>query len=292
MNLQSASTKKSHRRSTLSRQKMLGMAIGILVTSIGSTINMNPAQATNNLSFIGLKPNNTIVHFRLDPYSRTGVKIVGGARVKGIDGNLQGIDFRPANGVLYGVTDTDKIYTIEPKSGVAKLVNPLSTSFDGGFQSGFDFNPVLDRLRAVGSNDQNFSINVDTGAATAQTTLAYVAGDRNFGKDPNLTAAAYTNNVAGATATKLYDIDYDLDVLVLQDPPNGTLTTIGSLGVNFAPIGGMDIVTDRSGRDSAFAISGSTLYRIDLNKGNARQIGTLNKSFIGLAVTSKKPFIK
>jgi hypothetical protein len=273
--------------SQISRKKLFGLTTGILVSLASSGINISPAQATNNLTFIGLKPNNTLVRFSLDRSSSSGVKVLGGVRISGIDGNLQGIDFRPANGLLYGVTDADKIYTIDPKTGVAKLVNPLSPSFDGGFQSGFDFNPALDRLRLVGSNDQNFSVNVDTGAATSQTTLAYVAGDRNFGKDPNLTAAAYTNNRVGATSTQLYDIDYDLDVLVLQDPPNGTLTTVGSLGVNFAPIAGMDIVTDASGRNTAFAISGSTLYNINLNKGNARKLGTLNPGFIGLAVTSK-----
>jgi hypothetical protein len=271
----------------ISRKKLFALTTGLLVSLASSGINISPAQATNNLNFIGLKPNNTLVRFQLDRSNPSGVKIVGGVTVKGLDGNLQGIDFRPANNVLYGVTDTDKIYTIDPKSGVAKLANLLTPSFDGGFQSGFDFNPVLDRLRLVGSNDQNFSVNVDTGAATAQTTLAYVAGDRNFGKDPNLTAAAYTNNRAGATSTQLYDIDYDLDVLVLQDPPNGTLTTVGSLGVNFAPIGGMDIITDAAGRNSAFAISGSSLYRINLNKGNANKLGTINLGFIGLVVTSQ-----
>ncbi|MBW4621830.1 MAG: DUF4394 domain-containing protein [Cyanosarcina radialis HA8281-LM2] len=277
-------------------KKVLAIALGTLAGLATTGIYLAPAQAqaTSNLRFMGLKANNTLVSFRLDRYNSNGVRVIRRVQVTGIDGNLQGVDFRPANGLLYGVTDKDKIYTIDPRTGVAKLVgsalkdpNGQPISFNGGFQSGFDFNPVLDRLRVIGSNDQNFSVNVDTATATMQTTLAYIAGDPNFGKDPNMTAAAYTNNMAGATSTQLYDIDYDLDVLVLQDPPNGTLTTVGPLGINFAPIGGFDIFTDAYGQNTGFAISGSTLYNINLKNGKAKKLGSFNGSFIGLAVTSK-----
>jgi hypothetical protein len=236
-------------------------------------------------TIIGLTANNSLVRFGYD--SRRPDKPIP---VTGIDGNLQGIDFRPANGLLYGVTDKNKIYTIDPNTGYATSEQPLSTNFSGGFQSGLDFNPQLDRLRLVGSNDQNFSINVDNGTATAQTTLTYIDGDPNFGVDPNITGAAYINNVAGATSTLLYDIDYDLDVLVLHDPPpSGRLKTIGSLGINFAPVGGFDIFTDTNGNNSAFALSGSTLYAIDLNTGAATKLGEMGQGgFIGLAVTKKE----
>ena len=112
--------------------------------------------------------------------------------------------------------------------------------------------------------------------------------DINAGVDPNITAAAYTNSVAGATTTQLFGIDYDLDALVLQNPPNnGTLKTIGSLGVNFAPVGGFDIFTDSQGNNTAYALSGSVLYKIDLSTGAATKIAEVpGGGFIGLAVTS------
>ncbi|WP_313954955.1 DUF4394 domain-containing protein [Nostoc sp. FACHB-145] len=211
--------------------------------------------------------------------------------VKGIDGNLQGIDFRPANGLLYGVTDTDKVYTIDYVTGQAKFVSLLSSSFNGGFQSGFDFNPVPNLLRIVGSNDQNFRTNVDTGTVNVDQPLAYASDDLNAGVDPNISSVAYTNSVAGATTTQLFGIDYDLDVLVLQNPPNnGTLRTIGNLGVNFAPINGFDIFTDAQGNNTAYALSGSVLYNINLSTGSATAIADVPKgqgTFIGLAVTSK-----
>lgn len=245
---------------------------------------------------IGLRSNNVLVPFSSN--SRGPSKPI---RLRGINGNLQGIDFRPADGLLYGVTDTDKVYTIDLNTGKAKLVSTLSTSFDGGFQSGVDFNPVLDRLRLVAKNDdpvnisQNFSVNVVDGTATRQATLKYITGDPNVGKPPNVTGAAYTNSFAGPPSppapatptrtTQLYDIDYDLDVLVLQDPPNGTLTTVGSLGINFGPIGGFDIFSPADGVNTGFAVSGLNLYTIDLTKGTAKRISEAPKGdFIGLAV--------
>lgn len=265
------------------------LSLSKIVTAIavvtGLSLVHTQSHATPAFTIIGLTSNNVLVRFGSDQPTR----IV----VNGIDGNLQCIDFRPANGLLYGLTDTDKIYTINPKTGSAKLQKTLSTSFNGGFQSGCDFNPVLDRLRVVGSNQQNFSVNVDDGTATSQTALAYISGDPNFGIEPNITAGAYTNSRIGAStpaSTQLFDIDYDRDVLVLQDPPNGTLTTVGALGVNFAPIAGMDILTDTNGRNFAFAISGSTLYSINLSTGAAAKLGNFptRGGFVGLAVNLRR----
>jgi hypothetical protein len=234
--------------------------------------------ATPNVKILGLAPNNVLVPLE----SRRTIQVTG------VDGNLQGIDFRPANGKLYGVTDTDKIYIINPDTGAATFVQTLSTSFDGGFQSGFDFNPVPDLLRIVGSNDQNLRTNVDTGAVTDDKPLAYASGDPNFGKNPNITANAYTNSRAGATSTQLYGIDYDLDTLVLQDPPNvGNLKTVGSLGINFAPIGGFDIYTDANGTNTAFAVSGANLYTINLSTGAATKVSDrVREDLIGIATTA------
>ena len=251
------------------------------ISSLISDILINLKGKESSLRFIGLTTNNTLVNISPGGYTKE-------IKVKGLDSNLQGIDYRPANGLLYGVTDTDKIYTINITNGQATFVSNLSSSFNGGFQSGFDFNPVPDRLRIVGSNDQNYRTNVDTGAVTVDGTLAYDTTDVNAGVDPNITAAAYTNSVAGATTTQLFGIDYDRDVLVLQNPPNnGTLKTIGGLGLNFPPVAGFDIYTDSQGNNTAYALSASALYKINLSTGAATKIAEVpGGGFIGLAVSS------
>ena len=252
-----------------------------LITTLTDILQINVTSKWPGLRFIGLTSKNTLVNIAPSGYAQV-------ISVKGIDGNLQGIDFRPANGLLYGVTDTDNVYTINYTTGQATFVSKLSSSFNGGFQSGFDFNPVPNLLRIVGSNDQNFRTNVDTGAVTVDQPLAYASDDINAGVDPNISSAAYTNSVAGATTTQLFGIDYDLDALVLQNPPNnGVLRTIGKLGVNFAPTSGFDIFTDAQGNNSAYALSGSVLYSINLSTGAATAIANVPEgSFIGLAVTA------
>lgn len=235
-------------------------------------------------------------------------------RVTGVDGNLIGIDTRPADGMLYGVTDTNKIYTIDTNTGAATLKSTISPiPFNAGQFSGVDFNPIPNLLRLVGSNDQNLRANVDNGQVADGDTiqagiqpdgnLFYGKGDPNEGKDPNITAAAYTNAFfpsPRAGRTTLYNIDSDLDVLVTQgsanfqpgdpntpiSPNKGQLLTVGSLGVDFGSRVGFDIVSPGNGINIAYAVSGSTLYSINLATGAATSLGNVgngNFDFIGLA---------
>jgi hypothetical protein len=209
--------------------------------------------------------------------------VQGSLTVTGVNGNLIGIDVRPANRLLYGLTDTSILYTINLQTGVATVASTLSVPFTAGTLSGMDFNPVPDRLRLVGANGQNFRINVDTGEVIQDRPLAFGPMELQ-GSQPAITAAAYTNNVAGTQSTRLLNIDGQRNLLVLQNPPNdGVQVPIGPLGVNFGPVGGFDIRT-ADGVDTGFAIGGSTLYRIDLNTGRATSLGTLpGGPFFGLA---------
>lgn len=242
--------------------------------------NAKPAAA---FGLVGLTDNNTLVLF--DSNSPTTTSNV---QVTGVDGRLLGIDRRPANNLIYGLTNTNNIYTIDPSNGTTSLVSKLSTSFNGGFVSGVDFNPAVDRLRVVGGNNKNFRINVDTGAVLED-------GELNPG-DPNITAVAYTNNVAGTTTTTLYDIDYISDQLLIQIPPNnGTLASVGSLGIDIDSRGGFDILT-QNGMNIAFAAltptdaSGSTLYTINLGTGAATAVGSIgngNTRLSGLTANSE-----
>lgn len=196
---------------------------------------------------------------------------------------LIGIDFRPANGLLYGLSQTGNIYVINTVTGAATIVGTPVTPALSGTEFGIDFNPVPDRLRIVSDNDQNLRANPNTGgAAVADGTLAYAAGDVNQGQNPNVVGVAYTNNFAGATTTTLYDIDSTLNILVMQNPPNnGTLITIGSLGVNPSNVVGFDIQSVNIG-DMAYAsmvLEGETipkLFRINLTTGAATLIGIIS----------------
>ena len=258
-----------------------GMAFGL--GQIGSEDNLNlqglatvknfptVEEILDNSQFLALTDDNSIISF--DP---SNPKDTTSIDVTGVRGVLLGIDTRPANGLVYGLTTANNIYTIDPNSGEATYVSTLDMPFEGGTISGFDFNPAADRLRLVGDNDQDFRINVETGEVIVDGMLAFADGDVNDGVNPNITAAAYTNSFDGTTSTQLYDIDTLLNDLVLQDPPNdGTLVTVGDLGVDFDTLGGFDIVSSVDGENAAFAVSDGTLYRVDLATGEATDLGAL-----------------
>ncbi len=130
-----------------------------------------------------------------------------------------------------------------------------------GTDVGFDFNPTVDRIRLVTSSGQNLRLNPNDGTVAAiDGTLAYTSGSGNGA----ITAAAYTNNFAGATSTVLYDLDSQLDRLVRQDPPNnGGLVTVGQLGVNIEGATGFDI-----GGSSNMAYA---LLRTEVQTGSSAQ---------------------
>lgn len=211
--------------------------------------------------------------------------ILSGVALNGFASNerVHSIDFRPATGQLYALGSSSRIYTINLGNGLATGVGgPLSTTLNGGV-FGFDFNPMIDRIRVTSDVNQNLVVNPDTGAIQlAATALAYVAGDANFGQDPSVSSSAYTNNFPGAATTQLYGIDTRLDVLVTQANNAGTLNTVGALGLNINSLGGFDI----SGATTAFATlqpvgeSRSGFYSINLATGAATRVGEVGGGLV------------
>jgi Domain of unknown function (DUF4394) len=261
--------------------KMKVSKLGTLITvlSVATMFELaSVARSAVGVALTGLSGGNTLVFFDSATPSFTRTISVTGAN------NLLGIDYRPANGQLYGIT-SDTVFAIDPNSGIATFANSISPAFNSGTTSGVDFNPAADALRITGANEQNLRVaGGGLGATIADTNLAYADGS-----DPTITASAYTNSFAGPSnmvspraLTDLYGIDSDRDVLVLQNPPNvGTLTTIGSLGINVGSVGGFDIFSPSNGVNTAFAafaLEGSTqssLYTINLTTGAATPLGQI-----------------
>lgn len=221
--------------------------------------------------------------------SSTPGSVVNVGSLSGATVALDGLDFRPADGMLYGYhAASSGLYRVDPLTGATTFVSTATSPT--GAPLGIDFNPTVDRLRVVSTADENRRINVDTGATTVDGALAYAAGDRNAGANPSLIDAAYTNSDTNpATGTTLYYIDIDTDALVSTTNPNGgVLTTIGLLGLNADRFTGLDIFTS-GGVNTAFAsfhgANGDGLYTIDLATGLATLVGSIGASnLFGLAV--------
>lgn len=221
------------------------------------------------------------------PGSVTTVGPITGAGLLGLDG----LDFRPADGLLYGYNhQTRSVYTVNTSTGAATLVTAISAQTDTALL-GIDFNPVPDRLRIVTSTEQNLRVNLAGGATVVDGTLAYAPGDPNFGVNPSIVDAAYTNSDTNiATGTTLYYIDSGTDSLVSTSSPNaGVLNTVGSLGVDTDLATGFDIFTDL-GVNTAFATltvgNVNGFYGLNLATGAATLLGAVGNTtrLWGLAV--------
>jgi hypothetical protein len=256
-------------------------AAGLVALGGGTAANAQtpqpPAAMPPQLAF-GLTTGNALIRFN----TAAPAMVLGRAPLSGLQPGetLLGMDFRPANNTLYGVGSSGRLYAVNPTSGAARMVGagPLDPA-PRGSALGVDVNPVPDRLRVVGTDGQNLRVNMDTLEVIVDGALAYAPGDRNAGARPNVVAAGYTNNMAGAQTTMLYVIDSGLDVLALQNPPNdGVLNTVGPLGLNAADMTGFDVAP---GTGSAFAAltpagaSASGLYVVDLSSGAARAVGPI-----------------
>lgn len=190
--------------------------------------------------------------------------------------NLVGIDFRPATGVLYALGSTSRIYSVSAGTGVATAVGSAGAFTLSGTRFGFDFNPTVDRIRVTSDTDQDLRLHPDTGAlASTDPNLQYAATDPNSAANPNVVGSAYTNSFSGSGATVLYDIDSNLDILTIQNPPNnGTLNTVGPLGADTTDNVGFDI-SGTSGVAYASLTIGviTNLYTINLLSGAATSLG-------------------
>ncbi len=199
---------------------------------------------------------------------------------------IVGLDFRPRTGQLFALSGAGRLYRVSTSTAAATLVSAGPAAINGNV-FGFDFNPTVDRIRVVSDTRQNLRLNPVNGAVAGNdSTLSYAAGDPNQSLAPQVVGAAYTNNFAGSTATTLFVIDSNIDILVRlgsvggsPDSPNlGQLTSIGSLGVNTTEAVGFDLSAPGN---TAFAsltpvgASTSSLYSINLVTGSATAIGAI-----------------
>lgn len=197
------------------------------------------------------------------------------------------IDFRPADGNLYAMTDTGGLYVVNitPSPANTWPVGNTGTAVSGvnGTSFGFDFNPVVDRLRVTSDTDINLRHQV--GAATI------VDGNINapYG-NPSVVGAAYLNNFAGTTTTTLFTIDSANDSLNTQNPPNaGTQVVVGPLGidVNSEELG-FDI---ESGTNVAYLAANvgpdrrSGLYTVNLATGATTSLGLIGNGTLVRDIT-------
>lgn len=184
---------------------------------------------------------------------------------------IVGIDFRPADGKLYGVGTDSRVYTLDTVTAVA---SPVGTSFTptlDGEHFGVVLDPGTDRIRIQSAETgQNLRLDPATGQVTdVDATLAYAAGDPNEASIPAIAATAVTT---GAT----YGIDWLLDTLVvMSDPSNGQVTSVGSTGVITAACAALDVGVNGVLYASMTTGGVNSLYTMNVTTGAATSLGAI-----------------
>ena len=203
---------------------------------------------------------------------------------------VRGIDIRPADGQLYGVTVASasainsivRTYRLDPATGGATLIGATAAALAGAgdVPTGIDFNPVVDRVRYVNTNDESARTNPDNGALAGNDT------DLNLAGTSDVVAVAYDRNKVGGTVTTLFAINRIGSQLARQggvdgtpSPNAGTITNIGPLGLTIggAADGGFDITA----AGTAFAALTNAadnltrLYTINLITGAATAVSLI-----------------
>ncbi|TVP48798.1 MAG: DUF4394 domain-containing protein [Mongoliibacter sp.] len=231
-----------------------------------------------DVDFMALTDDNRIMMFNArDLDSPMEIKSIAGLESNEM---IVSIDYRPATGQLYALGSTSRLYFINEYTGEATALGdgPFSPAIDGENAS-LDFNPTVDRIRLVTASGQNLRLHPELGTVVAEDGM--ISG----GDNPQIGAVAYTNSVAGANSTALYDIDFSSNKLFIQDPPNdGGLREVGDLGVDFMGLGNFDINPDNSAALAVTLKEGeSKLYTINLESGAAEWVGTFGNRVWGIA---------
>lgn len=160
------------------------------------------------------------------------------ARIRGVSvfSRLVGIDFRPSNGLLYGVGNDSKVYVVNPATAVATPVNnesftpAIASFFDASF--GMAFEPKTEKIRLVSAEfGVTWIIDPDDGTAEGGGSVRFAEGDVNEGSTPSIAGLAFLSKAEAAgslalVATADMPISADLDcadVLYAVDPDLGYL---------------------------------------------------------------------
>ncbi len=191
------------------------------------------------------------------------------------------IDFHGANGLLYGMTSTGLLSTINTVSGARSLVTTPLSALSG--LTAMDFNPLADRVRLAGTGGFNARItpNFQTaptamqanGTVTMDGTYSFFQSDTTTARPGvSVLGAGYTNPSNNPSSTILYTLSGD-NFLNRHTTPAGAFgngVAVGPLG--YTQVGaGFDIDINGLG----YGYDGTNLRAIQLSDGSSNSLGAI-----------------
>lgn len=210
---------------------------------------------------------------------------------------LVGIDFRVARGVLYALSASGRLYTVDTSTARLSAVGSGAPVALQGQRFGVDFNPVADRVRVASDSGQNLRLHPDTGALAATDPAVQLPATRTGAAPVVVAGAAYTYNKRDDKLTTNYAIDIANGWLLTQgsregvqpvvSPNTGVLAVVGELGTGALEDAAFDIADTNNAALAALRSGGRTrLFAVDLDSGRATLLGTVGdgRALWGLAI--------
>jgi len=206
--------------------------------------------------------------------SATPGTILSAHAITGLQGGdtVRAIDFSDANGNLYLLGSSSRLYTVNPNTGFADPVSagPFSPILNGT-TFGMAFNPASGQMQVV--SDLNQSLRLDTALGTvvgSDPNVHYAVGDINVGIDPTINGLA----IGGGS---VYALDSSLNLLARLNPATGDLTSIGPLGTDISRFNGFDISPVSGiayvGSPAASGGLAADLWRLNTGSGQLTLVG-------------------
>ncbi|MDX5328072.1 MAG: DUF4394 domain-containing protein [Marinobacter sp.] len=177
-----------------------------------------------------------------------------------VAGSVVGLDFRPASGELYALTDMGQLVLVDPMTAETTLVT-ASIGELAGARYDIDFNPAANALRLISDARQNFRMGSPALVENAQQQALV---DGTFGYLQGVVATAYTNVNPGQEGTQMFVISADSRTFFQQNPNVGLLTRIGALFPNAESVDvkGYNVFTTEGGMNEHYAV-----FEVDGNVG-------------------------
>ena len=241
---------------------------------------------SSNVALLGLTATNELVNLMSGPpVVDQGVIPITGLR----DGELVlGIDKRQSTGEIFGVTNMNYLYRIDPATGLATAIS--TTEFNpaiSGHLYGVDINPQDNLLRVITESGQALKISLATGLVTGTESAV------NLGSATGINSVAYLPFFGGTTKPPLYELDITTNALYRQTA-FGSLQYVGSTGFSWTGDGGFEITSSNFAFTAQYGYSrvpvigfddatqpAYRLHKIDLRSGKATSLGKV-RPMIGL----------
>jgi hypothetical protein len=278
--------------------KLNSVALAALVASASlAALDVRSAGAEAIYGITGASAGSSLVWFdSSDPSLVTTVGALSGIPA---GESLRAIDFRPADGKLYGLSTAGSSYsllTIDLATAAAFTVGTGTAAASFPARVSMDFSPANDHLRVITGSAGNMRINPISGSLIAtDPDVFYGVGDPSSSFNPPfVVGAAYASVSVGPLAfEELFTWDFNTDQLASASHPNtGELSTVGGPATFISFDGGVGL--DFSAVSSSMYISyrdfegvNEVLGTVDLGTGDVSVLGTLPVDMLDISVAPR-----